>query len=599
MKINTIKARLFAVFVFSGLFISAIFIVAYYYYSKNENDLWKLNRKIDLSNHYLLRDIKVTRDFFSNETINPYYFESGESPYLVEHYAISSEFMSLINEISSKEAISKFELEDEIMRLSDDYKVYALNVDSIIKVINLRGFKDNGLEGRMRFYAHRLEQMSGRIGKEHVLVLRKHEKDFIIRQDNIYQDRLHHEVTILKKSINNKSDLSKSEKQVYTEYVSQYQSKFDSLVLIENIIGLKKQGGLKRAIDLQAEKIDHTLGSIAFSAFEKSMQSLHSIKMLLVLLLICLAIAGIILTFYISERISRSVNYLKTKIQDFIASDFSVKMALPLKESKYEIDILMQQFTLLQNHIETQMMALKDKNKELKTTFNELTNRFNDMMQFNYIVSHNLRSPIANLIGLSDIILKGQLEDAEKLKIITYIQASILKIDTTLKDLSMVLSMGSLVNKENEEIAIADLIATITNTLQIEELEVDYTLEIEPGAEMIFTIKVYLESILYNLISNAIKYKSPNRKLVLWIQVFKSGNTTKIIISDNGIGIDLDLHGSDLFGLYKRFNAEVEGKGMGLHMCKTQIETLGGQIEVESALDKGTTFVLVIPNHSL
>ncbi len=597
MKINTIKTRIFAILLFSGAVISIIFIVSYYYYSKNERDLWNLNRKIDLSNHYLLRDIKVTRDFFSNETINPFYFETGKSAYLDEHKAISLDFIRLISEISKKKEMSKFNLDAEIGQLANDYEIYIRDVDSIIKIINLRGFKDNGLEGRMRIYAHHLEEMSEAIGSEQVLVLRKHEKDYIIRQDKVYQDRLHAQAGELIKIIKNKNSLSPTNKSLCIGYIVAYESKFDSLVMLENIIGLKKQSGLKKEIDFHAEKIDHTLGVIGWSSYEKSIQSLHNIKLVLGFILLFLAIVGILFTFWLSERISRSVNFLKTKINTFIASDFSEKMDLPLKESKYEIDVLMYQFTLLQEHIENQMTALKVKNKELKNTFNELTNRFNDMMQFNYIVSHNLRAPIANLIGLSEIILKRDIDENERLKIIAFIQTSILKIDTTLKDLSIVLSLGSLVNKENEHVLISDLLSTVTGTLQIEEIEVDYQLEIEETADEIFTIRVYLESILYNLISNAIKYRSPSRKLELNIRVYKSKSNTILMIQDNGIGIDLNLHRNDLFGLYKRFHSDIEGKGMGLHMCKTQIETLGGQIDVKSTVGEGTTFILTIPSN--
>jgi signal transduction histidine kinase len=597
MKIRTIRTRILTIFILSGACISLTFFISYYYFSKNEHDLWDLNRKIDLSNHYLLRDIKVIHDFFSNETINSDYYQTGKSVYLNERSLISSNFVHLIREIKQKQEKSKLGLGGKINRLSTEYQQYSRNIDSIIKTINLRGFKDYGLEGRMRYYAHQLEQAGDKIGKEQVLLLRKHEKDFILRQDDIYKQKLHIQASELKHLIRQKKNFSPKTKDLYVNYIDSYESKFDSLVYFDNLIGLKKQDGLKKKIDMQADTIDKILGTIHLSSFDKSFESLSHLKQLLILILILLAIGGIILTFWISDRISRSVIFLKEKIREFIDSDFSTKISLPVKQSKYEVDILAYQFTILQEHIENQMTTLKYKNHELEHTYNELTHRFNDMLQFNYIVSHNFRAPVANLIGLSELIITGDKSEDEKLQMTRFIQTSVLKIDAALKDLSLMLSFRSTVNIEKEAILIPELIDNIADTLQIqsEMSDMTFNVDIPDGADKINTAKTYLESVLYNLLSNALKYRSPSRKLAVSIQVRKTDKESIITLKDNGIGIDLDKNGKDLFGLYKRFHLMVEGKGLGLYMCKTQIETMGGTIKVESEIGVGTTFIIKLP----
>jgi signal transduction histidine kinase len=598
MKIRTIRTRILTIFILSGICISITFFIAYYYFSKNEHDLWNLNRKIDLSNHYLLKDIKVIHDFLSNETINSTYYQTGKSVYLNERELISRKFIRLIEEIRQQQEKSKFGLGGKIHQLSMEYQQYTKNVDSIVKNINLRGFKDYGLEGRMRYYAHHLEQADDKIGKEQVLLLRKHEKDFILRQDNIYKTKLHLQASDLKQLIRDKKDISSKTKDLYIGYIDLYESKFDSLVYLDNLIGLKKQDGLKKEIDRQADTIDKILGAIHTSSFNKSFESLSDLKRLLILVLILLAIGGIILTFWISDRISRSVIFLKEKINEFIESDFSARISLPVKQSKYEIDILAYQFTVLQEHIENQMTSLKYKNHELEHTYNELANRFNDMLQFNYIVSHNFRAPVANLIGLSELISTGGKSEDEKLRMISFIHTSVLKIDAALKDLSLMLSFRSTVNIEKEDVFISGLIDHIAETLQIgnEESDMILTIDIPEENNKINTARTYLESILYNLLSNALKYRSPTRKLEVSIQVRKTVQGSMIILKDNGIGIDLDKNGKDLFGLYKRFHLVVEGKGLGLYMCKTQVEAMGGQIKVESEIGAGTTFTITLPN---
>ncbi|CAN0510170.1 unnamed protein product, partial [Phaeothamnion confervicola] len=105
-----------------------------------------------------------------------------------------------------------------------------------------------------------------------------------------------------------------------------------------------------------------------------------------------------------------------------------------------------------------------------------------------------------------------------------------------------------------------------------------------------YTVRPILNSILYNLISNAIKYKSPQRGLELSVKTYKRDNFVVLEIRDNGMGMNLDSYGKDLFGLYKRFHSHIEGRGLGLYLVKSQVESLGGKIEIESQLNVGTTF---------
>ena len=111
-----------------------------------------------------------------------------------------------------------------------------------------------------------------------------------------------------------------------------------------------------------------------------------------------------------------------------------------------------------------------------------------------------------------------------------------------------------------------------------------------------YTIKSYIESIFYNLFSNSIKYRSQERQLRIVITSKKVADKYIVHFEDNGIGIDLSEHGQYVFGLYKRFNYEVEGKGLGLHMVKNQVEAINGKINIESELGKGTKFIIELPS---
>nr|WP_236676273.1 ATP-binding protein [Chryseolinea lacunae] len=113
-------------------------------------------------------------------------------------------------------------------------------------------------------------------------------------------------------------------------------------------------------------------------------------------------------------------------------------------------------------------------------------------------------------------------------------------------------------------------------------------------APFVYTIRPFLHSILYNLASNAIRYRSPQRPLLLDVKTTLHRGSIRIAVSDNGLGINLDQFGKNLFGMYKRFHTHVEGRGLGLYLVKTQVEALQGTIVAESELNKGTTFTIDI-----
>ena len=104
--------------------------------------------------------------------------------------------------------------------------------------------------------------------------------------------------------------------------------------------------------------------------------------------------------------------------------------------------------------------------------------------------------------------------------------------------------------------------------------------------------RAYLESILLNLFTNAIKYRSPKRTLRVFVSSKEVGENIILIFKDNGIGIDLERNGDKIFGLYQRFHNHPDSKGLGLYLVKSQVESMGGTINVESEVDKGTTFTI-------
>ena len=238
---------------------------------------------------------------------------------------------------------------------------------------------------------------------------------------------------------------------------------------------------------------------------------------------------------------------------------------------------------------------IKSMEVEREKIISDLMQRNRDLEQFSYIVSHNIRSPLATLLGFS-ALLKNNVSDEDKAIILQGMQDSASKLDNTIKDVNEILNIKKDLAQSKTEINLEDLLVTVCETLEgnIKASGASITHDFSK-IDKLYSINPYIHSIFFNLIGNAIKYAKRNVPPQIHITTALDNTNIVITFADNGMGIDLNKHGVHLFGLYKKFNFEIEGKGMGLFMVKTQIQALEGRIEVESVPDKGTTFIVTLP----
>lgn len=226
---------------------------------------------------------------------------------------------------------------------------------------------------------------------------------------------------------------------------------------------------------------------------------------------------------------------------------------------------------------------------------NDLIQRSKTLEQFTYIVSHNLRAPIANILGISNV-LKGVFSETERKKIQNYLFVAVDQLDEIVKDLNKILQVKTEITENKEVVCFPELVngieSSIQNLIEKEHVKIvtDFT-----DIDKTTIIKSYIHSVFYNLITNSIKYRQPNKKLIINIKSEIIKGKIKITFKDNGTGIDLKQHGDKIFGLYKRFHPQIEGKGLGLFMTKTQMEVLGGSISVKSKPNVETKFMVELP----
>ena len=227
---------------------------------------------------------------------------------------------------------------------------------------------------------------------------------------------------------------------------------------------------------------------------------------------------------------------------------------------------------------------------------NNLLRRNRDLEQFANIVAHNIRSPLTNIMGLNKL-LNLDLSESDRQTALKGINTSAEKLENVIRDLNDVLQIRKTDAGTRDQIVLEKVVQDIEQSISgmVKErnavISYDFT-----EAPYVNSVRSYVQSIFQNLITNALKYSKPNETPMVKIQSYVEGKYTILRVTDNGIGIDLLKHGPNIFGLYKRFTDQAEGKGLGLYMVKSQVEALEGFIEVESTPGKGTEFTVRLPN---
>jgi PAS domain S-box-containing protein len=239
----------------------------------------------------------------------------------------------------------------------------------------------------------------------------------------------------------------------------------------------------------------------------------------------------------------------------------------------------------------------KKQEKEKEQLIRELTQNNKDLKQFSYITSHNLRAPLSNLTGLLNLIEDIPIENQELSEIINGFSKSTHLLNDTINDLVKVIIIKDNPSIKKEDVPLNEIFENVFSQLsfQIELHKPIIKLNFEK-VSVLNTNKAYFESILINLLTNSLKYKSESRKLKITITANQTDDTVYLIFKDNGIGIDLERNRDKVFGLYQRFHNYPDSKGLGLYLVKSQVETMGGAISIDSEVNKGTTFTLTFKN---
>lgn len=236
----------------------------------------------------------------------------------------------------------------------------------------------------------------------------------------------------------------------------------------------------------------------------------------------------------------------------------------------------------------TDISAQKEKEQELLKMLEIVNSQNNKLLNFAHIVSHNLRTHAGNIKSLLELYHNSSFTHEET---ITNIDIVSKELNETIENLNDLVKVHTQTNKEFVSLQLSDYITRMLYILNEDITNKNIIIENNVNEKIqVNCIPAYLESILLNLVTNAIKYSNDKKDILISFNVTDTTDFLILNVSDNGVGIDMERYGSSIFGLYKTFHGHEDSRGVGLYITKNQIETMGGKIEVESKPNVGSTF---------
>ncbi|MCJ8164132.1 PAS domain-containing protein [Pontibacter sp. E15-1] len=246
---------------------------------------------------------------------------------------------------------------------------------------------------------------------------------------------------------------------------------------------------------------------------------------------------------------------------------------------------------------------LKEAKVALEVKNTQLVRINNDLDNFIYTASHDLKAPIANIEGFLQLLMtelfdpEVQMDDLKH--ILEMMQVSVERFKKTIASLTEVVKLQKAYNGETVAVNLQEIIEDVRSDLEplilASEAQLNVSLE---NCESIQFSEKNLRSIVYNLLSNALKYRSPERHPVISIECTQNTEYHVLRVTDNGLGMNMQ-RSKQLFTMFTRFHDHVEGSGIGLYMVKKIVDNAGGTIKVDSQVGIGTTFEISFPVHPM
>jgi signal transduction histidine kinase len=532
--------------------------------------------------------MKVDNDFFDLETTNNSYFETHESGFIRKRDSLKvkiSSGASYIYSESKNGVIQSLSLIDTLFR---EYDQKFLQLE---KLIFKKGFKDYGLEGQMRFHAHKLEEHEFRMDMLSLLTLRRNEKDFFLRHDLNYAKSLNQLASNILVGL--RADSVRNRQAIF--HLVEYQRFFNELVEVQVQIGLSSYAGLRNELNVLSNQLTERYVALARYSYDASTSAQVRARFFYTGIVLGAIFFSLFSGYWISKRLSEPIAQLSRTIESAITKKEDLRINISAAHAAEEIEVLTRSFVHLVSQKNEQMKEIRTRGQLLKKKNKTLKKLNQELDSFVYSTAHDLRSPLSSLLGLLNI-LKYENKQEDLKPYFQMMAESIRRMEDFIAQI-VGYSKNKRLEVTIEKIDLYSLIGDIFANHRFVEGASRIDKQIKVNDQIPFySDRRRLTIILNNLISNAIRYADLSKPHpFIKIDVAIDEQFAMIDFIDNGIGIG-EEHVTRVFDMFYRASVGSKGSGLGLFIFKETVAKLKGWVSLSSALGEGTTYRIQLPN---
>jgi HAMP domain-containing protein len=382
IRLNTIRSKLLAAFTTLFIIILGLVVTAVWF-NQRRDEISKIIELLNKIQGNTIEAYSLSRDFLIGESISDKFYISQQSIYLDRHKQLIIETGNLFELLLFSNGAKLFNFESDVDSIKSKISSYELVFDTLVFKMKRSGFRDYGLEGEMRRYIHEIERTVGE-GETHslldgesfdqdyytdmsmLLMIRRHEKDFLLRFDKKYIDKLAKQVEKFSQYLKKKKDINKSKRNQLLSLLDLYQSTFVEMVKVEEEIGLSNEMGLKKNLTSMAEDIQDDLESIINRVNTQAREMKYRINIIIITVTAFGLGLIIILSFLITTVISKPVAELSDSINAVIQNNFSHDFEVLKVKTNDEISRLSMDFSLMLDKVRSSIEEVNFKAKLLQ-----------------------------------------------------------------------------------------------------------------------------------------------------------------------------------------------------------------------------------------
>lgn len=321
-------------------------------YQSQKKDIEELSSRISSIEMNMMLLVKAKSNFLILEPINRHFFESGVSEYGVRCDSLTAKIKRQLDDLQHHNLLDGFQDGHHILDLKFGVELFESNLDSLEQLIIQKGFEDYGLEGQMRKYAHQLEhEFTEYVEMEDVLMLRRHEKDFFLREESKYVELFNLQLDNMLSKYQKQADLSQFLTAKIEFTLKQYQKLFIQIVHIQEAIGKKKGNALIARIDEDISFIWLNLEKLKGSIYSSQSQLLRNLKVKFYVGVILFVLVLIYLSFRLSSNMTKRIKYLSNNISEFVQSNYKTTADYSSIKKRDEVGELAKNMKLLEEEI--------------------------------------------------------------------------------------------------------------------------------------------------------------------------------------------------------------------------------------------------------